>query len=223
MKTAVSLLLLLSSTLAWSGERASVQQVKGKKAIVRFENEIPFGVGQNVLISSSDGGEIGVLSGSRNLMERRNSIAFGATISSLKAKSDGSESVNVKATSINLRYGWNKNKYEYGLIGGVEVAELGSSKTNSVEAGGYFEYNLVLNNPGEDLIYGPYGEVTMGSEKDASDEKYSPLEITVGGFAKWFFLSPVLAFRGDVSYQYEKANKRTMQGFVLSAGLNHYF
>lgn len=217
MSRTIFIFLFFAMLSAFGAERAVVQQMKGKRAILQFEKDIPFSVGQRVYLNSEDGSEIGVRKELRNPLERKNSINFSAELSSTDTSPTATTTYAISA-----RYGWNMSKYEYGPLGTFTYAKA-SSELSRYELGGFFDFNVIPNNPGEDFIWGGYGEGTIGNSKVANTNK-SLTVFTGGAFAKWFIFSPMLAFRINAFFSNEKqanTDARNTTGFEF--GLSHYF
>src|SRR5689334_3316193 len=117
MKFIILFFSLFASGLSFAAERGVIQQMKGKRAIVQFEKDIPFSVGQKVYLNSEDGTELGVNKELRNPLERKNSISLDTEIYSTEIETKVSR-VTSKTTitgySLSGRYGWNQGQYEYG-------------------------------------------------------------------------------------------------------------
>jgi hypothetical protein len=220
MNFSIILLSLLASSFALAGERAVIQQMKGKRAIVQFEKDIPFSVGQKVYLNSEDGSELGVRKELRNPLERKNLVSLSGEITNTDT-SPATATYNLSA-----RYGWNMERYEFGPLGILEFQKQGSissTERTRYEFGGFFDYNFVLNRPGEDLVWGVYGEASLGSAKANTTDK-SLTVITGGGFVKWFFFSPMLAARANLFYSDEKqANSKASNTAGLQLGITDYF
>lgn len=220
MKFSILFLSLLASSISLAAERAVIQQMKGKRAILQFESDIPFSVGQKVYLNSESGTELGVRKELRNPLERKNLVSLAAEISN-------TDTSPTSATySLTGRYGWNKEQYEFGPVGTFSFFKQGSissTERTSYAFGGFFDYNFILNKPGEDFIWGAYGEASLGSTKVGSSDK-SATFITGGAFAKWFIFSPMLAARVNAFYKNTKlANTAASNTMGLELALTHYF
>lgn len=227
MKFTLLLFPLLITSLSVAAERAVIQQMKGKRAIIQFEKDIPFSVGQKVSLSSEDGTELGVSKENRNFLERKNSIEMAINIysSQMETKVNSTTSkATTTAYTMSGRYGWNRELYEFGPLAEFTYSKPENSDESSRYAiGGFFDYNFIPNKPGEDFIFGAYGEGIIGSSKISNSNK-SITGFTGGGFAKWFFFSPMLAARANLYLAYEKQGdnaQSTTTGVQL--GFTHYF
>lgn len=227
MNFTILFVTLLATSFSLAAERGVIQQMKGKRAIVQFEKDIPFSVGQKVYMNSEDGTELGVRKEERNPLERKNSITMAVDVYSMDIETKVSGTTTKTSTtaySLTGRYGWNMEQYEFGPLGEYTFSKpKGGNESSRMAFGGFFDYNLIPNKPGEDFIFGAYGEASIGSSKISNSNK-SITTATGGGFAKWFFLSPMLAFRANLYYSWEKQGDNA-QGFTtgVQLALSHYF
>lgn len=215
------LILLIASIFvaitSFAGERAVIQQMKGRRAILQFEKDIPFSVGQPVNINSDSGVELGIRGDSRNFLQRKNVVDLSGGFSTTDT--------NPETTSMTIagRYGFNYGNYEFGGRGGYTNLKQSSFERTQYSIGGFFDLNLVPNKPGEEFIYGAYGELGIGNLKTGGQSS-SLTELTGGGFLKWFVFSPVLALRLNVYYTHTKPDRGNASNTMgLSWGLAHYF
>lgn len=215
---------ILTANFSFAGERAVIQQMKGKRAIVQFEKDIPFSVGQRVYLNSEDGSELGMRKELRNPLERKNSVSLETSFTSTDTATATTE------YEIAARYGWNMGKYEFGPVFSYSFTK-NVSEISNYKVGGFFDFNFISNNPGEDFIWGVYGEGKIGNSK-VSTASTSFTAVTGGAFVKWFIFSPALALRANALYEYEMDEKSTttnnaaQKNFTttgLQIGLNHYF
>lgn len=221
MKWILSLIVILMNCIAWSTETATIQQIKGQKAILVFDQPLPFSIGQKLYISSEDGTELGNIRGSRNLLEKKNSIGLTGQFSSLKPEKEEQQT----SFSISGTYAWNKGQYEFGPELTYEFEDTGTT-TTTTSVGGYFDYNLNLNDGRNDIVYGGIGRASFGSTAIKTSNSKSTIEtlsFDVGGQAKFFIMSQVLAFRTEVVFRYATVEKESVSGLVINLGLQHYF
>lgn len=220
MKFGILIFSLIASGFSYAAETAVVQQMKGKRAIIQFEKDIPFSVGQKVFLNSEDGTELGVTKEMRNPLERKNSVSLAMEVASTDT--------NPATTSYSLsgRYGWNQQRYEFGPMGTLSYQKKGSvasSEINRYSFGGFFDFNMIPNKPGEDFIWGAYGEAEIGNSKIATSSKSLTL-LTGGAFVKWFIFSPMLAVRLNGFYSNEKqANTDATNTTGVQFAISHYF
>jgi hypothetical protein len=202
---------------SFAGERAVVQQMKGRRAIIQFEKDIPFSVGQAVYINSETGVELGVRNDARNFLQRQNVVELSGGFSTTDTDPE------TTIFTVSGRYGFNYGNYEFGGRASFKSTEAGSSERSEYTLGGFFDYNLVPNKPGEDFVYGAYAELGIGNQKVGS-QNFSYTEIIGGGFLKWFVFSPVLAVRLNLFYQHAKPENGDASNTTgISWGLAHYF
>lgn len=215
------ILALFSSVFAWSAETATIQQIKGQKAILVFDKGIPFSIGQKLNIHSDDGTEIGNIRANRNLLEKKNSVALTGQFSSLKQEGEDQQTT----FTISGSYSWNKAQYEFGPELTYSFVDTGITNTTTA-MGGYFDYNLVLNDGRHDFVYGGLGRASFGSQVTKSSTSRSTedsLVFEVGGQSKFFMLSQVLALRTEIVFQFATVDNDNISGLVLNLGLQHYF
>lgn len=221
-KCFISTSLLLSSLNLWAEEKATVQQMKGKKAILLFENDIPFSVGQKVYLGSAEGEEIGLSKTSRNLLERKNSISLSGAFASLKQEGE-----SVSMFSLTAQYSWNWSQYEFGPLVSFSTADAGSTETSGTDIGFYADYNIDQNVPGQSPTWGLVGRFSLEQSKitiGGSSTSSNSTKMDFGLQAKSFFFSQVLALRTELVYQLEKPKDGSdITGFVVNLGLQHYF
>lgn len=219
MKFAIVLFALVVTSISLASERAVIQQMKGRRAIVQFEKDIPFSVGQKIFLNSDDGAEYGIRKETRNFLERKNLISISSFITTIDTKP------STTAYGISGRYGWNQQQYEFGPMASISYYKVGSisaSETTKYLFGGFFDFNLIPNKPGEDFIFGGYAEGSVGSSKVGASNK-SVTIMTGGGFVKWFIFSPMLAVRANVLYSNEKQDSASRNTTGVEVGINHYF
>lgn len=222
MKTHFCFLMFLVSSVSFSAEKGTISQMKGKKAIVVFDSDIPFSLGQKVFLSSADGTELGLRSETRNLLERKNSVNLLGSYSSIKPKTGDSTTTFAVSGS----YGWNWNEYEFGPIVAFASEDTGGTGTSSNTFGGYFDYNLNQNVPGQEMVWGGVARLLLGSETNKtsnSKQTESLTTIEAGVQAKFFQFSQVLAIRTELVFQSKKVEDDDSSGFVLNLGLQHYY
>lgn len=222
MKTLFCLLLALIGPFSFSAEKGTISQMKGKKAIVVFDSDIPFSLGQKIFLSSADGTELGLRSETRNLLERKNSVNLLGSYSSIKPKTGEA------TTSIALSgsYSWNWNQYEFGPIIAFSSIDTDGNGLSSNSLGGYFDYNLDQNVPGQEMVWGGVARVLLGSEtlKVGTNKSTDSLTTIEAGIqAKFFQFSQVLAIRTELVFQSKKVEDDNSSGFVLNLGLQHYY
>ena len=225
MKAFLSLLVCLSSSPLWAAERATIQQIKDKRAIIRFDEDVPYSVGQEIFVNSAEGGELGLLPGQRNLLERKNSIALSGSITKTSVDVENSEDGEYSTYQMNVTYGWNFKNFEIGPSVLLNIYEQDGTRIDVIGLGGFFEYNLVPNVVGESFIYGiraDYSHTSRSQKGDFSDNS-SRSRFSVGGFAKWFVFSPVLALKSSLGYFSDDDDGFRLSGFALTFGVDHYF
>ncbi len=212
-------------------QTAKVIKVSGKKAIVQFPDDSRPRVGQTIDLSgggasmeggSSSGGGGGVGTGSRGM------IVGGSTeFSSLTPSGSSTTSTVFEADA---RYGWNAGQMEYGALGAMTFTSSTGRSARLLAAGGFFDYNLVPNTPGTEIVYGAMALGRFGQISSTTgnlEVSGTVMTIEVGGQLKWFPLGNTVAIRGDLLYRMESASDpiRTAasSGIVAKGGLYVYF
>jgi hypothetical protein len=189
-------------------QEARVIKVQGKKAIVQFDDGYKPKVGE---ILGGEGGD----SGGGGSSGGRDTILGGSA----------------EFSSLAVRYGWNAVDMEYGPIGSFSYATASSSSSRAIGVGGFFDYNLVPNKVGNDMVYGlgAMGTyVTTTTTTGSVESNSSTMKFELGGQVKWFALGNSVAIRGDGVYSYEQitpasGTSTTRSGFVMRGGLYVYF
>ena len=225
MKKIVFLLFSFSLSVFSSveaSEKATIQQMKGKKAILLFKNDIPFSVGQVVFITSAEGEELGLSKENRNLLQRKNSISLTGKFSNLSQ--DGEKSTEL---SLSLRYSWNWSNFEFGPDITISNTDANDVTTATTGFGGYVDYNLSENVPGQDFVWGLTARALMGNVTEKSDlgtNRSNSTILDAGVQAKFFKLSQVLALRTELVYEVQKVkDQKDTTGFIFNIGLQNYF
>lgn len=207
--------LLLPQTS--EAQKIRVKRVKGNSAVVEFTGNLQPGKTYGVFADETN-------TGSSSFSNKQYLIAGSAEIS---ARRDGS-GVSDNRIAIDVRAGWNKLDYEFGpLFSFSSVSYISNSQTFS--AGGWYDYNMIANTPGEIFIYGVSGLAAFGMTENDANVKQDLIRANVGLFMKWFPQGTNVGFRFDGGYDYEQtsgSNSGTdysQSGLKLSAGFMGYF
>lgn len=214
-----------------TAQTAKVIKVSGKKAIVQFPDDARPRVGQTIELGgggmqSMDGGgshSSGGGAGSRSMI-----VGGSAELSSL---TPSGSSTSTTVFGVDGRYGWNAGIMEYGGIGYLAYSSTTGSSNRKLEAGGFFDYNLVPNTSGTEIVYGGMAVAKFGqlSRTTGSNEISGTLmTLELGGQLKWFPLGNSIAIRGDVLYRIESVGDSVKalasgSGLVAKAGFYIYF
>ena len=221
----LNIILILTMTFiftsfGWAGEKAIIQQMKGRRAVILFEKDIPFSVGQKVFLVSEDGSELGINKANRNPLERKNSIGLSASLGTINT------TPSTTYLSLSTRYGWNKQQYEVGPKISISYSKQGSNGSTEASQslfGGFFDYNMIPNVPGEDYIWGVFAEASIGNFKSGTASYKFLSDFSGGVFATVFAFSPMLALRTNFFLENTRADKKTTTTTGFSFGLSHYF
>lgn len=211
-------------------QTAKVIKVSGKKAIVQFPDDSRPRVGQTFDLSggggSMEGGSAGG-GGGGGTGSRAMIVGGSAEFSSL---TPSGSSTSTTRFSADARYGWNAGQMEYGALGALTFQSSTGTSARLLQAGGFFDYNLVPNTPGTEIVYGAmalgkFGQIssTVGNLEFSG----TVMTIEVGGQLKWFPLGNTVAIRGDLLYRMESASdsirSSASSGIVAKGGLYVYF
>jgi hypothetical protein len=207
-----------------SAQQAKVVKVSGKKAIVQFPDDARPRVGQ--MIDLGGGGESS--SGGGGGSDSRAMVIGGsAELSNLSTSGSSTSTTTLGATA---RYGWNAGDMEYGPLGVLEYETRTGYSKRTLGAGGFFDYNLVPNVPGTELVYGLGAEGQFASVSETTgNAEASSTQMTFqgGGQVKWFPLGNSVAIRGDAVYRYTSVSvagvSANISGLVIKAGFYIYF
>ncbi len=227
----LALLAMIAGTFIHStasAQQAKVVKVQGKKAIVQFPDDARPRVGQIIELGGADGvvsmgGSSSGSTGGRNMI-----IGGSAELSSLTPSGASSSGTTL---SLDARYGWNKSEMEYGAIGRVDYYSTTAISRRALEVGGFFDYNLVPNVAGTEMIYGGAATAKFGSLASSAggvEITGTLMTLEVGGQLKWFPLGHAVAIRGDLLYRIESVSDTVKgmaggSGLVAKGGLYVYF
>ncbi|MDZ4084401.1 MAG: hypothetical protein U1E10_15765 [Bdellovibrionales bacterium] len=207
-----------------SAQQAKVVKVSGKKAIVQFPDDARPRVGQMIDL----GGGGGESSSGGGGSDSRAMVIGGSA--ELKNESTSGSSSSTTSLAVTGRYGWNAGDMEYGGLGTLTYASATGSSARVLEAGGFFDYNLVANTPGTELVYGLGAEGKFGSTSATvgnAETTGSRMTFQGGGQLKWFPLGNSVAIRGDAVYRYISTSSggvsSNTSGLVVQGGFYIYF
>lgn len=200
-------------------QQAKVIKVQGRKAIVQFPEDNRPRVGQVLDLSGGAVSIAGESHSSSGPSGPRSMIIGGSgELSSLTPSGSSTSSTRL---ALDARYGWNMGIMEYGAIGTISYYSTTGSSSRKLEAGGFFDYNLVPNVTGTDLVYGGMATAKIGQlGYTAGNAELSGTLMTLefGGQLKWFPLGNNVAVRGDVLYRLESVAD-SVKVYALGSGL----
>lgn len=229
MKTKLALLLLMVCGLASNAGADDIKVIKvsGRRAIVQYPPGETPKVGQVLTSSGSDEMSFDDGGNSSSKGSRKHIIGGSASLSFVNSStSPGSGSVTTTNISVSPQYGWNTGTMEYGGLASIGSSSGGGTSSTSFGVGGFFDYNLVPNVAGKDLVYGAGGKAIIGGGS-SSGQSSTSFELDGGPFVKWFPLGNSVAIRGDADVQYKRmgnsAATTTNMGLVIMGGLYVYF
>ncbi|AHI06295.1 hypothetical protein BDW_08975 [Bdellovibrio bacteriovorus W] len=215
----LTLPLLLSSTNAFA-QKIKVKRVKGKQAVVEFSGG-HLQTGQVYELASDEYSDSSSSGGSRNYV-----VNLSASLSS--TKDDGPSAENVTAIELKTRFGWNLGHIELGPLLTFSSSSQTNGTVSTFSVGGFADYNLLSNAPGEAFLYGVGGHLSIGQHDPGTGAKNDLMNLFAGPFVKWFPGGGNYAFRGDLGFIYQKiststAGDITNSGLQSSVGIIAYF
>ena len=221
MKYIVMALLVIGSASSAFAQEARIIKVKGQQAIVTFPSGVKPQVGQTLDVGRSSGGSGGpVGKGSRD-----HYIGLSAELSSL---TNSASSTSTTAFTLIPRYGWNMGVIEYGASGRLGYGSTSGVSTSSLGAGGFFDFNLVPNVSGTEMVFGLFGDIAVRQDSQTISSTTTSSSVTTlfgGGQVKYFGLSDSFAIRGEAGYYYENTSPSatTNSGFKVKGAIAAYF
>lgn len=216
--TLVLIFGLLLGSIAF-GQKVKVQKYKNGRAVI--ETNAILEEGRTYYISD------GPISKDVNfsvdgLRSRKNSISFDFSYNNISASGSDSSDLSAK-----LRYGWNFSIMEFGPLVKYQYSKNGSTSSSAYLIGGFFDYNLVPNKDGAQLVYGINALAGYGNSTPTSGLSSSLLALAGGGFLKWFIFHTHLALRADLGYEVDQLSRSsgnvTASGIYTSVGLAAYY
>lgn len=205
----LTLPLLLSSSNAFA-QKIKVKRVKGKQAVVEFSGGY-LQTGQVYELANDEYSDSSALGGSRKYV-----VSLSASLSS--TKDDGPSAENVSAIELSTRFGWNLGHIELGPLFTFSSTSQTNGTVSTFSLGGFADYNLLSNSPGEAFLYGVGGHLSVGQHDPGTGAKNDLMNLFAGPFLKWFPGGGNFAFRGDLGFIYQKISTST-SGDITSSGL----
>lgn len=217
MKTAFLFVALFAFSSWCFAQKIKVQKVKGNQAIVEFSGGT-LQSGQVYELTSEDFSE-SAPSPSRKYLVNLDMSLFNTKSDAVGAKSETSYVFSGKL-------GWNLGSIEVGPSAAYSHSS-GSVTMSNFSVGGFADYNLIANTPGEIFIYGVGGTSSFG-QLDADGRTMDILYASVGPFVKWFPTGGSNGFRVDAGYSYQKTSggttgDTTTTGLGITVGVSSYF
>ncbi|MBL7688973.1 MAG: hypothetical protein JNJ49_13135 [Bdellovibrionaceae bacterium] len=209
---------------AVQAQQAKVLKVQGKKAIVQFPDDVKPRVGQ--LIEVGEGQSEGSMTAGHGAGSREMIVGGSASFTSLTTSSS---STSTSTLDLSGRYGWNKGEMEYGGLGSFYYTSTTGSSSRTIGVGGFFDYNVVPNTAGTELVYGAGAEALyamVSTTTGSAETSATTLRFQGGGQMKWFPFGNTVAVRGDVVYRFQQnggTTSSTTSGLVALGGLYVYF
>lgn len=208
--------MVLSFSLPVAAQQIKVRKIKGNQAVVEIQNgNLRQGQTYNLTRDLYTDGAFSP--------ESRLNV-FGLSLTLASTKSDASNANSSTSIQGKLRYGWNKETIEYGLLGSVSYVN-DSTTVQTLKGGAFFDYNLLPNISGEIFIYGLSLQALMG-QYETSGTSLSLIDFYGTGFIKWFPKGGTAGLRLDGGFVMQNASgttSSTTTGFLLEASLIGYF
>lgn len=204
-----ALALLLGNPEAHA-QKIKVKRVKGKQALVEFSGG-NLQTGQVYELASDEYSDSSSLGGSRKYV-----VNLSAALSS--TKDDGPSGENVTAIELKTRFGWNLGHIELGPLLTYSSSSHTNGTVSTFSFGGFADYNLLSNSPGEAFLYGVGGHLSIGQHDPGTGAKNDLMNLFAGPFVKWFPGGGNFAFRGDLGFIYQKISTST-SGDITNSGL----
>lgn len=210
-------LIFTTSSLGFA-QKIKVTKVKGNQAVVEFSGS-RLQAGQTYDLNSS------LLPDVISSL-RKNVISVSASL--LNVKADTALAETQTNISLSGKYGWNMGSFEFGPVGSFESNGSQSTTQSSFKMGGFGDYNMISNTPGEVFIYGLGGYAELGQYTASSGAKSDLMEFFAGPFVKWFINGGPFGFRVDGGYLYQGLSggglgSRTVTGLAANLGIMVYF
>ncbi|NUN04356.1 MAG: hypothetical protein HUU57_01225 [Bdellovibrio sp.] len=218
-KWLLTLSLLTFASFAFA-QKIKVKRVKGNQAVVEFSG----GTLENGQVYELAGDDF-VGTDSSTPSSRNNLL--GLRFSFINTKSDAANSQNETDMRLDAQYGWNFGTFEIGPVVTYNSDQSGNVTTTSLVFGGFADYNLIPNMPGEVFVYGLGAQGGFGQSDSGTGQKRDVMLILAGPFAKWFPTGQNFGLRLDLSYMYLKSSggttDTTLTGLAFGAEVVTYF
>jgi hypothetical protein len=219
MRKWILLTILLTVSSSSFAQKIKVRRVKGNQAVVEFSGG-SLQQGQAYELVQDEFSE-----GSSSLSRRHYSVAAQFNLTNIKSDAAGSE--NETDMSFTARVGWNFGQFEVGPLFSYSSDATGNVTVNVIKGGGWADFNMIPNGPGELFVYGLGGYGSFG-QSDGAGRSLSLMEFGAMPFVKWFPTGADYGFRLDMGYIYQKQSggttgDATISGIGSNAGLIAYF
>lgn len=217
-------LFTLTCTAAHA-QKIRVRKVKGNQALVEITGSTSLRQGASYDLISPD--EFGDETETNN-----RKYVIGLNFAMTNTKSDAANSVSTTMIDFRGRFGWNFGNFELGPVLSY-AGNIADVTATTIKGGGFADWNIISNIPGEAFIYGlgtvvQFGQYDPGVTSTTASYKYDLIEMFGGPFVKWFPTGGPYGFRLDVGYLYQRQSTQSLGNFVVSgmsasAGIFAYF
>jgi len=225
----VLLMILIGSSMALA-TTGTITKVSGKRAIVQFEGPVKTG-------DTVTAGEATASDPLATLTDRKNSLAYSVGFSSLSVGGTTSSSIPIYAQYNFIKTGW-----EWGIIGGLNIANTAGTSGTGIALGGIAQYDFKPNKPGTVLMPAAYGKllyattsnggslVTSGSGASVGTgggtASTSGFLISFGGLVDYFLFSDRIALTANLEYltlNLSQPTSTTISGLAGGTGFRVIF
>jgi hypothetical protein len=205
-------------------QQAKVIKVKGQQAIVEFPMGVAPSVGQRIELSNGvEPEDFGATLGTN----RANFLSLTAQLSAISSSAGSGTTTTFEVSG---RAGWNTAKLEYGPMGTLGYSSASGTSARTVLAGGFFDYNLIPNKSGTQMVYGLGAEGQIGQTAATTggvEVAQTVFKLFAGGSVKWFGLSDTVALRADAGLDTVRTSSGsvsvTESGLMIKGGIAAYF
>lgn len=189
------------------GQKIKVKRVKGNSAVIEFSGRLEQGKSYDIFND-----EYSTLPNTG--LQKNYSLAGSAEISA-RRDDDG---VSDNTISIDVRAGLNKVDYEFGPLFNYSSNSYVST-TQAFLFGGWYDYNMIANTPGEIFIYGFGALAAFGMAENAASVKQDLMRLNGGMFVKWFPGGGSVGLRFDGGLDMMQASGSDSQSDYTKSGL----
>ncbi len=226
IKTLVAILTLQLAVMALSQNASAVNgkviKAKGRKVLIELPIDPRLQTGDTVALDTV---ELRSPSSARMSSGSRGLTLGGSGELHFFSQSNGYPGDTV--FNLQGRGGWNAANIEYGPIAALSYRSVDSNtSTTAFGGGGFFDYNLVPNTPGTEMVYGVGGnaQLTLLSSKlGGTSTSSTGIAINGGGFYKYFLFRGDTCLRIDADLHFANYTNYSEVGLQILAGLQTYF
>jgi len=228
----IALIFFSITTLVLFNAEAEAQtfkvlRVKGNRALIQLPRGITLEKGETYAVDA-DSSTAALTNAGSGIGSREHVVGGSGQLSFESTQETGSADDTVITISLNGRYGWNKGKMEYGPSATI-LNRTGDLGVRRISVGGFYDYNLIENVPGVEVVYGFGGRGEIGvvnKEVAGRSEGGNIIEMAGGAQGKWYLFGSTCV-RGEAYLQYKRetygSSTQTSMGLLGTVGLYVYF